>query len=52
MFKSDCGCNTDCNTGNAGAIIGAYIGQNLILSYVRRFIQGEKVIKEKALIFL
>ena len=36
-----CGSDTDCNAGNAGAILGAYIGQNLIPSYVKRFIRDE-----------
>jgi len=36
-----CGADTDCNAGNAGAILGAYIGQNLIPSYAKRFIRGE-----------
>jgi ADP-ribosylglycohydrolase len=36
-----CGADTDCNAGNAGAIIGAYLGQNLIPSYAKRFIRGE-----------
>ncbi len=38
-----CGADTDCNAGNAGAIIGAYLGQNLIPSYAKRFIRGEIV---------
>ena len=36
-----CGYDTDCNAGNAGAILGAYLGQNLIPSYAKRFIRGE-----------
>ncbi|KKN12404.1 hypothetical protein LCGC14_1016870 [marine sediment metagenome] len=40
-ISTECGADTDCNAGNAGAIIGAYIGQNLIPSYVKRFIRGE-----------
>ncbi len=36
-----CGADTDCNAGNAGAIIGAYLGQKLIPSYAKRFIRGE-----------
>jgi ADP-ribosylglycohydrolase len=40
-ISTECGYDTDCNAGNAGAIIGAYIGQNLIPSYVKRFIRGE-----------
>ncbi len=36
-----CGADTDCNAGNAGAILGAYIGQNLIPSYAKRFIRDE-----------
>ena len=33
--------DTDCNAGNAGAIIGAFIGQDLIPSYAKRFIRGD-----------
>ncbi|MBY8985717.1 MAG: ADP-ribosylglycohydrolase family protein [Candidatus Lokiarchaeota archaeon] len=40
-ISTDCGCDTDCNAGNAGAIIGAYLGQDLIPSYAKRFIRGE-----------
>jgi hypothetical protein len=40
-ISTECGLDTDCNAGNAGAIIGAYLGQNLIPSYVKRFIRGE-----------
>ncbi|MFW9785897.1 MAG: ADP-ribosylglycohydrolase family protein [Candidatus Heimdallarchaeota archaeon] len=40
-ISTECGADTDCNAGNAGAILGAYIGQNLIPSYVKRFIRGE-----------
>jgi len=36
-----CGADTDTNTGNVGAIIGAYLGQNLIPSYAKRFLRGE-----------
>ncbi|MFW9822543.1 MAG: ADP-ribosylglycohydrolase family protein [Candidatus Thorarchaeota archaeon] len=36
-----CGADTDCNAGNAGAILGAYIGQKLIPSYAKRFIRDE-----------
>ena len=36
-----CGADTDCNAGNAGAIVGAYLGQKLIPSYAKRFIRGE-----------
>ncbi len=36
-----CGADTDCNAGNAGAILGAYLGQKLIPSYAKRFIRGE-----------
>ena len=36
-----CGADTDTNTGNVGAIIGAYLGQNLIPSFAKRFIRGE-----------
>ena len=38
---TSCGADTDTNTGNVGAIIGAYLGQNLIPSYAKRFIRGE-----------
>ena len=40
-ISTECGGDTDCNAGNAGAIIGAYLGQKLIPSYVKRFIRGE-----------
>jgi ADP-ribosylglycohydrolase len=40
-ISTECGADTDCNAGNAGAIIGAYLGQKLIPSYVKRFIRGE-----------
>ncbi len=40
-ISTECGADTDCNAGNAGAIIGAYLGQYLIPSYVKRFIRGE-----------
>ncbi|MCK4285334.1 MAG: ADP-ribosylglycohydrolase family protein [Candidatus Lokiarchaeota archaeon] len=40
-ISTECGADTDCNAGNAGAIIGAYLGQNLIPSYAKRFIRGE-----------
>ncbi len=40
-ISTECGYDTDCNAGNAGAIIGAYIGQKLIPSYANRFIRGE-----------
>jgi hypothetical protein len=40
-ISTECGADTDCNAGNAGAIIGAYLGHNLIPSYVKRFIRGE-----------
>jgi len=40
-ISTECGADTDCNAGNAGAILGAYIGQNLIPSYAKRFIRGE-----------
>jgi ADP-ribosylglycohydrolase len=40
-IATECGQDTDCNAGNAGAILGAYLGQNLIPSYVKRFIRGE-----------
>ena len=36
-IATECGFDTDCNAGNAGAIIGAYIGQRLIPSYIKRF---------------
>ncbi len=40
-ISTECGADTDCNAGNAGAIVGAYLGQNLIPSYAKRFIRGE-----------
>jgi len=40
-ISTECGADTDCNAGNAGAIIGAYLGQNLIPSYAKRFVRGE-----------
>ena len=40
-ISTECGADTDCNAGNAGAIVGAYLGQKLIPSYVKRFIRGE-----------
>jgi len=40
-ISTECGADTDCNAGNAGAIIGAYLGQDLIPSYAKRFIRGE-----------
>jgi len=40
-ISTECGGDTDCNAGNAGAIIGAYLGQKLIPSYAKRFIRGE-----------
>ncbi|GAH67409.1 unnamed protein product [marine sediment metagenome] len=38
---TSCGADTDTNAGNVGAIIGAYLGQNLIPSYAKRFIRDE-----------
>jgi len=40
-ISTECGADTDCNAGNAGSIIGAYLGQKLIPSYAKRFIRGE-----------
>ncbi|MHA2202168.1 MAG: ADP-ribosylglycohydrolase family protein, partial [Candidatus Hodarchaeales archaeon] len=40
-ISTECGADTDCNAGNAGAILGAYIGQNLVPSYAKRFIRDE-----------
>ena len=40
-ISTECGADTDCNAGNAGAILGAYLGQKLIPSYVKRFIRDE-----------
>ena len=40
-ISTECGADTDCNAGNAGAIIGAYLGHTLIPSYAKRFIRGE-----------
>lgn len=38
---TECGIDADCNAGNAGAIIGGYLGQPLLSSYLKRFIRGE-----------
>ncbi len=38
---TECGLDADCNAGNAGAIIGAYLGQPLLSMYLKRFIRGE-----------
>ena len=56
-ISTEVGCDTDCNAGNAGAIIGAYFGQDLIPSYAKRFIRGEiipglKEWKDKSLLSL
>ena len=40
-IATECGDDTDCNAGNAAAILGAYLGQNLIPAYFKRFIRGE-----------
>jgi len=40
-IATECGADTDCNAGNAGSIIGAYLGEKLIPSYVKRFTRGE-----------
>ena len=40
-ISTECGFDTDCNAGNAGAILGAYLGQDLIPSYAKRFIRDE-----------
>lgn len=42
-ISTECGFDTDCNAGNAGAILGAYLGQDLIPSYAKRFIRDEIV---------
>ena len=38
---TECGLDTDCNAGNAAAILGSYLGQTLISPYMKRFIRGE-----------
>jgi hypothetical protein len=38
---AECGLDTDCNGGNAAAIIGAYLGEKLVPSYERRFVRDE-----------
>nr|MDO8112010.1 ADP-ribosylglycohydrolase family protein [Candidatus Sigynarchaeota archaeon] len=38
---TECGLDTDCNAGNAAAILGAYLGNKLIPSYEKRFARGE-----------
>lgn len=38
---TECGIDADCNAGNAGAILGAYLGNDLIPPYLKRFIRGE-----------
>jgi len=40
-ISTECGADTDCNAGNSGAILGAYLGQKLIPSYAKRFIRDE-----------
>jgi len=40
-LSTECGADTDCNAGNAGSILGAYLGEKLIPSYAKRFIRGE-----------
>lgn len=40
-ISTECGEDTDCNAGNAGAIMGAYLGQKLIPTYLKRFIQDQ-----------
>ncbi|MEX2718283.1 MAG: ADP-ribosylglycohydrolase family protein [Candidatus Sigynarchaeota archaeon] len=38
---AECGLDTDCNAGNAAAILGAYIGEKLVPMYDRRFVRDE-----------
>nr|MDO8088626.1 ADP-ribosylglycohydrolase family protein [Candidatus Sigynarchaeum springense] len=38
---AECGLDTDCNGGNAAAILGAFIGEKLIPCYDRRFVRDE-----------
>ncbi|HME53713.1 MAG TPA: ADP-ribosylglycohydrolase family protein [Candidatus Lokiarchaeia archaeon] len=38
---TECGLDTDCNAGNAAAILGAYLGYKLIPNYEKRFVRGE-----------
>ena len=40
-ISTECGHDTDCNAGNAAAILGAYLGQQLLPMYFKRFICGE-----------
>ncbi|GAH27104.1 unnamed protein product [marine sediment metagenome] len=40
-ISTECGADTDCNAGNAGSILGAYLGQKLTPSYVKRFTRDE-----------
>jgi ADP-ribosylglycohydrolase len=40
-IATECGLDTDCNSGNAGAIMGAYLGQQLLPFYIKRFIKGQ-----------
>ena len=41
MKATECGLDTDCNTSNAAAILGAYLGDKLIPFYMKRLIRGE-----------
>ncbi|NMC05212.1 MAG: ADP-ribosylglycohydrolase family protein [Candidatus Lokiarchaeota archaeon] len=38
---AECGLDTDCNGGNAAAILGAYLGEKLVPMYERRFVRDE-----------
>ena len=41
LKATECGMDADCNAGNAGAILGAYLGVRMIPTYFKRFIRGE-----------
>ena len=43
LKATECGMDTDCNAGNAGAILGAYLGARMIPVYFKRFIRGEMI---------
>jgi ADP-ribosylglycohydrolase len=40
-IATESGMDTDCNAGNAGAILGAYLGLGLISPYAKRFVRNE-----------
>jgi hypothetical protein len=41
LKATECGMDTDCNGGNAGAIMGAYLGERMIPVYFKRLIRDE-----------